>query len=111
MSLLRRSSCFPGAVVQETVEISQLLRGGVGLMGVFFGPVHRYRAGGRVHRDTAPIIRCISARGRTDSLVLHTGPHHNHHNHNHNHNHTNQASDSRETARKARFPLLEPTPA
>ena len=33
MSLLCRSSCFPGAVVKETVEISQLLRGGVGLMG------------------------------------------------------------------------------
>ena len=49
MSLLCRLSCFPGAVVQETVEISQLLllrncwlpvvlaalRGGVGLMGIF----------------------------------------------------------------------------
>ena len=27
---------------------------------VFFkSPVHRYRTGGRVHGDTAPIIRCI----------------------------------------------------
>ena len=24
----------------------------------FKGPVHKYTAGGRVHRDTAPIIRC-----------------------------------------------------
>ena len=61
------------AVVKETVEISQLLllrnrwlpvilaalRGGVGMKVFFKGPVHRYRAGGRVHRDTAPITRCI----------------------------------------------------
>ena len=58
MSLLCRSSCFLGAVIKETVEISQLLRGGFGLMGGFLkGPAHRYRAGGRVHRDMAPIIR------------------------------------------------------
>ena len=32
-------------------------------------------------RRSATRIRCKSARGRTDSLVQHTGPHHNHHNH------------------------------
>ena len=72
MSLLCRSSWFPGAVVKETAEISQLLllrnrwlpmvlaalRRGVGLMGIFKGPVHRYKAGGCVHRDTVPIINC-----------------------------------------------------
>ena len=55
MSLLCRLSCFPGAVVRETVEISQLLllrnrclpvvlaalRGGVGLTGSFLGPAHQ----------------------------------------------------------------------
>ena len=34
---------------------------------IFWGPVHRYRAGGRVHRDTAPIIRCIQERAWTDT--------------------------------------------
>ena len=29
--------------------------------GFFQGPVHRYRAGGPVHRDTAPTIRCMCA--------------------------------------------------
>ena len=68
MSLLRRSCWIPGAVVKETVEISQVLllrnrclpvvlaalRGGVGMKRIFQGLVHRYRAGGRVHRDMAP---------------------------------------------------------
>ena len=60
MSLLRRSCWIPGAVVKETVEISQqlllrnrwllvvlaALRGGVGMKVIFLGPVCRYRAGG-----------------------------------------------------------------
>ena len=60
-----RLSCFPGAVVQETVEIS----------GIFLGPVHRYRARGRVHRDTAPIIRCMRWLSWINMVVIHTGPH------------------------------------
>ena len=57
------------------------LRGGFGLKGIYQGPVHRYRAGGRVHRDTAPIMRCISCVVMDKHASLHTGPHHNHHNH------------------------------
>ena len=38
--------------------------------GYFFkGPAHRCRAGGRVHRDTAPIIRCIYWRVSTKTCV------------------------------------------
>ena len=36
---------------------------------MFLGPVHRYRAGGRVHRDTAPTIRCIHWRLSTKTFV------------------------------------------
>ena len=46
---------------------------------MFKGPVHRYRAGGRVHRDTAPIIWCISCVVMDKHASLHTCPHHNHH--------------------------------
>ena len=61
MSLLCRSSWITGAVVKETAEISQLLllRNRWLPVGGLFTALHRYRAGGRVHRDTAPIIRCI----------------------------------------------------
>ena len=44
--------------------------------------MHRYRAGGRVHRDTAPIIRCMRWRLSTKTFVIHpvrtttTTPHH-----------------------------------
>ena len=41
-------------------------------MDFFKGPAHRCRAGGRVHRDTAPIIRCICRLGWRDTLVEHT---------------------------------------
>ena len=37
----------------------------------FWGPVHRHRAGGRVHRDMTPIIRCIRAVVSTKTLLLH----------------------------------------
>ena len=94
MSLLCRSSWIPGAVVKETVEISQLLllrnrwlpvvlaalRGGVGLKGFFLkGPVHRHRAWGRVHRDTVPIIRCISCGVMDKHFVVTSCLHHHHH--------------------------------
>ena len=53
----------------------------------FEGPAHRCRAGGRVHRDTASIIRCISFVVMVKHASLHTGPHHhNHHDHNNHHN-------------------------
>ena len=68
MSLLCRSSCFPGAFVKETVEISQLLRGGVGLMGGFFRACTQVQGRGRVHRDTDPIIRCM----RRDVIRINT---------------------------------------
>ena len=35
--------------------------------------------GGRVHRGTAPIIRCICDALSTEMRHLHSGPHHNHH--------------------------------
>ena len=57
-------------------------------MGIFKGLVHRYRAGGRVHRDTVPIIRCISCGVMDKHFVVTSCLHHNHHNH-HNHNHNN----------------------
>ena len=47
-----------GAVVEMTGELTQLRAARELRWGFFRGPVHRYRAGGRVHRDTAPIIRC-----------------------------------------------------
>ena len=57
-----------GAVVEKAVVLPQLhlwrnsLRAAHELRWrCFRGPVHRYRAGGRVHRDTAPIIRCTCA--------------------------------------------------
>ena len=72
MSLLCRLSCFPGAVVQETVEISQLLllrnrwlpvvlaalRGGVGLKGIFKA-LYEGTGLGVVSTGTRPIIRGI----------------------------------------------------
>ena len=54
----------------------------------FQGPVHRYRAGDRVRRDTATMIRCILSVYRQGSSVNDPRPHHNHHNH-HNHHHHN----------------------
>ena len=50
----------------------------------FSGPCTQHRAGGRVHRDTAPIIRCMRWLSWINMVVIHTGPHHNHHNHHHN---------------------------
>ena len=47
-------------VLVVQVEISQLLRGGVGMMGRVFKALHTGAGpGGRVHRDTAPTIWCI----------------------------------------------------
>ena len=46
--------------VQKTAFVPQLQRSGSVSGGFFLGPVHWFRAGGRVYRDTAPIIRCIS---------------------------------------------------
>ena len=54
MSLLCRSSCFPGFVAKETVEISQLLRGGVGLMGGFFRALYTGTGPGVVSTGTRP---------------------------------------------------------
>ena len=36
---------------------------------IFWGHVHMYRAGGRVHRDTAPITRCIHWRSWINMVV------------------------------------------
>ena len=55
----------------------------------FWGPAHRCRAEGRVHRDTAPIIRCMRWLSWINMVVIHTGPHHNHHNHHHHNNNNN----------------------
>ena len=38
---------------------------------LFWGHVHRHRAGGHVHRDMTPIIRCIRAVVSTKTLLLH----------------------------------------
>ena len=35
--------------------------------------------GGRVHRDTVPIIRCMRWLSWKNMVVIHTGPHHHHH--------------------------------
>ena len=75
---------------------------------IFLGPVHRYRAGGRIHRDTAPIIRCliVGVPGQTRSSYTVSEPqppqppqpttppshHHYLHHHHHNHNHRGVAS-------------------
>ena len=38
----------------------------------FLGPVHRYSAGGRVHRDAAHIIRCTCLMISTKTSLIHT---------------------------------------
>ena len=55
-----------GAVVEKTAVLPQLhlLRNSFRAAhelrwGFLSAPAHRCRAGGRVHKDTAPIIRCI----------------------------------------------------
>ena len=45
--------------VQKTATVPQLKCSDTVSCFFFLGPVHRYRAGGRVHRDTVPIVRCI----------------------------------------------------
>ena len=68
MSLLCRSSWFPGAVVEETAEISQLLllrnrwllvvlaalRGGVGMRRIFFGPCTQVQGRGSCPQGHGP---------------------------------------------------------
>ena len=41
--------------------------------------MHWHRAGGHVHRDMTPIIRCIRAVVSTKTLLLHLVPTHHHH--------------------------------
>ena len=50
----------------------------------FFGPCTQVQAGGRVHRDTATIIRCICQIIWRNTWVVLSRPHHNHRNHHHN---------------------------
>ena len=43
--------------------------------------MHRYRAGSRVHRDTAAKIRCISCSGMERHITETSCPHNQHHRH------------------------------
>ena len=85
--LLAGGASSTGAVVEKTVVPPQLhllrnsLRAAHQLRwGLFLGPVHRYRAGGRVHRDTASIIRC-TVRSYRQRHVRYRCPNHHHHHH------------------------------
>ena len=73
MSLLCRLSCFPGAVVQETVEISQLPCGGVGLRGILErgSCPQGHGSHNQLHRRRDP--------GQTRPCFLHHLNHHHHH--------------------------------
>ena len=67
----------------------------------FWGPVHRHRAGGRVHRDTAPIISCLrNAPGQTHRSLSHV--HHTHHTQTHHltHTHLTHATHTTHTTHK-----------
>ena len=73
----RCSSCAVWTSLCSCSDEIQLLVLTAGLWGlIFWGPVHRYRAGSSVHRDTAPIIRCISCSGidKDISATLRSAP-------------------------------------
>ena len=79
-AVLEKSVVLPQLhLVRNSLRAAHELRGG------------RCRARGRVHRHTAPMIRCISCVVMDEHASLHTGPHHNHHNH-HNTQHTTHNS-------------------
>ena len=75
MSMLCRLSCFPGAVVQETVEISQLRCGGVGLMGIFLGP------GGSCPQGYGPLHYELQGSRMDRHARFFNHPYHHHHHH------------------------------
>ena len=95
MSLLCRLSWFPGAVVQETVEISQLLLLRNRWLPVVLAAQGIFTA---LYTGTGPGV--VSTGARPPELGASTGvyrqrhscqvirPHHNHHHHNHHNHHT-----------------------
>ena len=54
----------------KTSFVPQLQHSGT-VSGIFLGPVHRWRAGGRVHRDTVTITRCTVRSYRQMSATTH----------------------------------------
>ena len=65
--------------VQKTAKVSQLQCSDTVSGDFFKGPVHRYRAEGRVHRDTAPIIRCLTFGGMDRHVIKTHRQNHHHH--------------------------------
>ena len=65
--------------VQKTAFVPQLQRSG-SVSGFFFTALYTVQGRGRVHRDTVPIIRCISCGVIDKHFVVTSCVHHNHHN-------------------------------